>query len=31
LEEVLKKIGNIDLMIKNLLIKQKIQKIEEMF
>jgi hypothetical protein len=31
LEEVLKKIGNIDLMIKNLLIEQKIQKIEEMF
>jgi len=31
LDEVLKKIGNIDLMIKNLLIEQKIQKIEEMF
>jgi len=31
LEEVLKKIGNIDLMIKNLLIEQKIQKIEKDF
>lgn len=31
LDEVLEKVGNIDLMIKNLLIEQKIQKIEEMF
>ena len=31
LDEVLKAIGNIDLMIKNLLIEHKIQKIEEMF
>ena len=31
LDEVLKAVGNIDLMIKNLLIEQKIQKIEEMF
>ena len=29
-EEILKKLGNIDLMIKSLLIEQKIQKIKEM-